>query len=179
MLLTEKKMIEEDDEIIWKGSPLHKHLEGQGIDDDDTFEETAASSDTIPKADNGQTQTDEQTVDLPKDDDQSAVEIDEAVLLRSARSFMWPAEDQLLLEVNVAKAILESELLVQEDDEFLHNFILNEETLAEYERLMTERPSRMSSYVSDMVLFSGSVAAVAGAVLYLSGIYIIHHHFCY
>ena len=170
-------MIEEDDEIIWKGSPLHKHLEGQGIDDDETFEETAASSDTISKADNGQ--TDEQTVDLPKDDDQSAVEIDEAVLLRSARSFMWPAEDQLLLEVNVAKAILESELLVQEDDEFLHNFILNEETLAEYERLMTERPSRMSSYVSDMVLFSGSVAAVAGAVLYLSGIYIIHQHFRY
>ena len=170
-------MIEEDDEIIWKGSPLHKHLEGQGIDDDDTFEETAAKySDSFPKPDNGQ--TDEQTVDLPKDDDQAAVEIDEAVLLRSARSFMWPAENQLLLEVNVAKAILESELLVQEDDEFLHNFILNEETLAEYERLMTQRPSRMSSYVSDMVLFSGSVAAVAGAVLYLSGIYIIHQHSC-
>ena len=55
-----------------------------------------------------------------------------------------------------------------EDDEFLHNFILNEETIAEYERLMNERPSRMSSLVSDMVLFSGSVAAVAGAVLYLS-----------
>ena len=33
---------------------------------------------------------------------------------------------------------------------------------------MDEKPTRISSLLSDVVLFSGSVAAVAGAVLYLS-----------
>ena len=91
---------------------------------------------------NSTVKSDDQTFNISSTGD---TEIDDAVLLRSARSFIWPDENQLVLEVNVAKAILESELLVQEDDEFLHNFVLNEETLAEYERLMTERPSRMSS----------------------------------
>ena len=40
--------------------------------------------------------------------------------------------------------------------------------MAEYNRHIDEKPSRMSSLLSDVVLFSGSVAAVAGAVLYLS-----------
>ena len=91
---------------------------------------------------NSTVKSDDQTFNISST---GVTEIDDAVLLRSARSFIWPDENQLVLEVNVAKAILESELLVQEDDEFLHNFVLNEETLAEYERLMTERPSRMSS----------------------------------
>ena len=51
----------------------------------------------------------------------------ESVLLCSARSFMWPDESSLVMEVRVARSVLESELLVQEDEEFLNNFILNEE----------------------------------------------------
>ena len=172
----------EDEDVVWKGSPLHKHLQGQGLeefeddiedrnldtkDNDISWETKSVDATSITTA------RDDENFDLTKIENGNGHHVEEvsnneAVLIRSARSFIWPEENQLVLEVNVAKAILESELLVQEDDEFLHNFILNEETIAEYERLMTERPSRMSSLVSDMVLFSGSVAAVAGAVLYLS-----------
>ena len=171
----------EDEDVVWKGSPLHKHLQGQGLEEleDDVEDRNLDTKDndisweTRSVADATRTTAgDDENFDLTKIENGNGhheeVSNNEAVLIRSARSFIWPEENQLVLEVNVAKAILESELLVQEDDEFLHNFILNEETIAEYERLMTERPSRMSSLVSDMVLFSGSVAAVAGAVLYLS-----------
>ena len=41
----------------------------------------------------------------------------ESVLLCSARSFMWPDESSLVMEVRVARSVLESELLVQEDEE--------------------------------------------------------------
>ena len=171
----------EDEDVVWKGSPLHKHLQGQGLEEleDDVEDRNLDTKDndisceTRSVDDATRTTTgDDEIFDLTKIENGNGhheeVSNNEAVLIRSARSFIWPEENQLVLEVNVAKAILESELLVQEDDEFLHNFILNEETIAEYERLMNERPSRMSSLVSDMVLFSGSVAAVAGAVLYLS-----------
>ena len=40
--------------------------------------------------------------------------------------------------------------------------------MAEYNRQIDDKPTRASSLLSDVVLFSGSVAAVAGAVLYLS-----------
>ena len=29
----------EDEDVVWKGSPLHKHLQGQGLDDDEYIED--------------------------------------------------------------------------------------------------------------------------------------------
>ena len=47
-------------------------------------------------------------------------------------------------------------------------FVFYFQILAEYNRQIDNKPTRASSLLSDVVLFSGSVAAVAGAVLYLS-----------
>ena len=63
----------------------------------------------------------------------------DSVLLCSARSFMWPDENSLVMEVRVARSVLESELLVQEDEEFLNNFILNEEVSFEINTFLIEK----------------------------------------
>ena len=61
--------------------------------------------------------------------------------------------------------VLRSELLVTEDQEFINNFILTEDTMAQY-RL--ELDGGQGSAVKDVLLFSGSLAAVAGAVFFFS-----------
>lgn len=58
--------------------------------------------------------------------------------------------------------------LVQEDQDFLSNFILTEEAFAEYEKKVGESSGKTSSLFGDVLLFSGSIAAVAGTILYLS-----------
>ena len=65
--------------------------------------------------------------------------------------------------------ITNSDLLVQEDQDFVNNFVLTEEALARCEELVREREkSKSKSTLADVLLFSGSVAAVAGAVFFLS-----------
>ena len=65
--------------------------------------------------------------------------------------------------------ITTSDLLVQEDQDFVNNFVLTEEALARCEELVREREkSKSKSTLADVLLFSGSVAAVAGAVFFLS-----------
>ena len=60
--------------------------------------------------------------------------------------------------------ITTSDLLVQEDQDFVNNFVLTEEALARCEELVREREkSKSKSTLADVLLFSGSVAAVAGA----------------
>ena len=163
--------VEEDDEVVWKGSPLYNHLQELGMAEqvDIQNHEDGMSHITEPShqiecpstaMEEAATGAEVKVCKDPEDED--------SVLLHSAKSFMWPDGSSLVLEVEVAKAILSSELLVQEDEEFLSNFVLTEEVMEEYKRLTDESPSKTSSLFSDIVLFSGSVAAVAGAVLYLS-----------
>ena len=163
---------EEDSDVLWRGSPLYSHLHETSKDllEDASVEERFSDTPSLTPA-SPQDDTSEISDALVSKNPFEASRLsadDESALLSSAKSFMWPKEDPLVLEVRLAQAVLESELLVQEDEEFLHNFILNEEILTEYNRLIEDKPSPMSSLLSDVVLFSGSVAAVAGAVLYLS-----------
>jgi hypothetical protein len=50
----------------------------------------------------------------------------------------------------------------------LSNFILTEEAFAEYEKKVGENSGKTSSLFGDVLLFTGSIAAVAGTILYLS-----------
>jgi predicted branched-subunit amino acid permease len=55
--------------------------------------------------------------------------------------------------------------------DFLSNFILTEEAFAVYEKKLEEQSSKSassSSIFGDVLFFSGSIAAVAGTILYLS-----------
>ena len=70
-----------------------------------------------------------------------------------------------LLEVELAQLVLRSELLVTEDEEFINNFILTEDTMEQYKR---ELEGGQGSVMKDVLLFSGSLAAVAGAVFFFS-----------
>ena len=127
---------EDDSDVVWKGSPLYSHLLEHGLLDEDTSVEkrpedeiVISSSPTTPSPSlENETSTNEHLPAVSKIN-KSSHEDDtkESVLLCSARSFMWPDESSLVMEVRVARSVLESELLVQEDEEFLNNFILNEE----------------------------------------------------
>ena len=55
--------------------------------------------------------------------------------------------------------------------DFISNFILTEEAFAVYEKKIEEKTlakNSSSSIFGDVLLFSGSIAAVAGTILYLS-----------
>lgn len=164
---------EGEEDVVWRDSPLFGHLQDLGLLDDVSIEDRSiTTAATTPDLENDPLVFDEKTEDGNALEEAAAAskidESQESALLCSARSFMWPQQHSLVMEVKVARAILESELLVQEDEEFLNNFVLNDEILTEFNSLMAEKPSHFSSVLSDVVLFSGSVAAVAGAVLYLS-----------
>ena len=58
---------------------------------------------------------------------------------------------------------------VQEDQDFLSNFVLTEEAFVEYDKKVEENSGKSSSSLfGDILLFSGSMAAVAGTILFLS-----------
>ena len=78
---------------------------------------------------------------------------------------MWPDSSDKLLEVELAQLILRSELLVTEDEEFINNYILTQDTMEEYK---TEVEGGRGSVMKDVLLLSGSLAAVAGAVFFFS-----------
>ena len=61
-------------------------------------------------------------------------------------------------KVELAQEIVKSELLVSEDEDFINNFILSEDTLEEYKKA----GESSGSVLGDVLLFSGSLAAVAG-----------------
>lgn len=77
---------------------------------------------------------------------------------------IWPDSRDKQLEIELAQIILKSELLVSEDEEFIGNFILSEEALEQYKA----DSEGSGSIMRDVMLFSGSLAAVAGAVFFFS-----------
>ena len=125
---------EDDSDVVWKGSPLYSHLLEHGLLDDDTSVEkrledeiVISSSPTTPPSLENENTSNNEHLSVSKISENHEDATKESVLLCSARSFMWPDESSLVMEVRVARSVLESELLVQEDEEFLNNFILNEE----------------------------------------------------
>ena len=62
--------------------------------------------------------------------------------------------------MELAQEIVKSELLVSEDEDFINNFILSEDTLEEYKKAGESG----GSVLGDILLFSGSLAAVAGSI---------------
>ena len=62
--------------------------------------------------------------------------------------------------MELAQEIVKSELLVSEDEDFINNFILSEDTLEEYKKAGESG----GSVLGDVLLFSGSLAAVAGSI---------------
>ena len=79
----------------------------------------------------------------------------------------WPASHVTLgqLEVKVAQKILSSELLVQEDEDFISNFILTEEAIKAFNDKEKENDS---SFMGNALFFSGSFAAAAAAFYFIS-----------
>ena len=130
---------ESDAEVVWKGSPLYGQLQDLGLLDDVAVEERKGAN-ICPQSPSKEPETTAAAA-LQKDGDYQLNAEQESALLSSVQSFMWPSEDGLVLEVDVARSVLESELLVQEDEEFLSNFILNEELLTEYQRHLDEKQS--------------------------------------
>ena len=80
-------------------------------------------------------------------------------------SYIWPDSSNKQLEVELAQLVLRSELLVTEDEEFINNYLLTEDTMEQYK---AELEGGKSSVMKDVLLFSGSLAAVAGAVFFFS-----------
>ena len=75
-------------------------------------------------------------------------------ILSSAKSYAWPESRRLeVLQVEVARQLLESELLVQEDEDFVNNFLLTDEALEHYRQYTSEGGA--SSILGDVLLFSG------------------------
>jgi hypothetical protein len=77
---------------------------------------------------------------------------------------IWPDCKDNELEIELPQIIRKSELLVSEDEEFISNFILSEDALQQYKKDCEES----GSILRDVLLFSGSLAAVAGAVFFFS-----------
>ena len=55
--------------------------------------------------------------------------------------------------MDVARHLIASDLLVQEDEDFINNFLLTDAALEDYHRYTTEGGT--SSVLSDVLLFSG------------------------
>jgi hypothetical protein len=154
-------MAEEDEDVVLAGSALHRHLLDSGLADMELA--SPASSDrslaselaALEQAGNGITAR-------PEMDFQPPAEVSSG---RRLVCGLWPDSGTAQLEVELAQDIVKSELLVSEDDEFVHSFILTEEALA---RHCAGEQGAGGSALGDLLLFSGSLAAVAGAVFFLS-----------
>ena len=157
---------EEDTDVLWEGSPLHEHLIGQEFDmhatspslnkesctlmnlqqevEDRRFKESAAS----PPSEGSK------TIAIKESDIDVALQSHDSSILSSAKSFAWPESRRIeVLQVEVARQLLESDLLVQEDEDFVNNFLLTDAALEEYQRYTSE--GGVSSVLGDVLLFSG------------------------
>lgn len=131
----------DDEDVVWEGSPLHEYLCQEGLASDVTAYSSA--SETRPL--------------VPKRMANS----------HGLANVQWPQDvSRQELEIEVAQKLLSSELLVQEDEDFISNFILTDEALEALKNKSNHPEGR--SFLGDALLFSGSLVAVAGTVLYLS-----------
>ena len=159
-----KEYICEDEDVIWEGSPLHEHLTQQNLE---LFPQSTkcVSNDCSPLLDLKEEAEDRhaesKTMIQPEpngnvvcEKDGSNDKITSNSILSSAKSFAWPESRRLeVLQVEVARQLLESDLLVKEDEDFINNFLLTDDALEDYHRYTTEGGT--SNILGDVLLFSG------------------------
>ncbi len=152
---------DEDADVIWEGSPLHAHMVSEGV--------TSPDGDVAPAAvdENKDLVAEEKEPKLRRKMRRTGVKASNKDVSVPSE---WPkGVSNEHLEVEFAQKLLTSELLVQEDEDFLSNFILTDEALeAHHRRLKAIEGGDGRSRLADAILFTGSLAAVAGTVLYLS-----------
>ena len=155
----------EDMDVIWEGSPLHEHLIKQELEmipgsNTNLQDDLYASMNLNDEVEDRHVKSKSLSQTLTKSNEQ--VSNDEYVqnlhnhsLVSSVKSFAWPESRRLeVLQVEVARQLLESDLLVQEDEDFINNFLLTDAALEDYHRLTAEAKGA-SSIIGDVLLFSG------------------------
>ncbi len=104
---------DEDEDVLWEGSPLHQHLEREGIllGQEEDLTTRTSPTEAAPLSRRRPCRRPPPT--------------------SKGLCARWPESDLVAaqLEVEVARRLLDSELLVQEDEEFVNNFILTEEAV--------------------------------------------------
>ncbi len=114
---------EEDEDVLWEGSPLYKHLEKEGVLEGD------GNDGGLVAAATARVRTDTPEMSRRRKKERSPRHPPPAT--KKGLCAQWPqhrlAASQL--EVEVARRVLDSELLVQEDEDFVANFILTEEAI--------------------------------------------------
>ena len=128
--------MDEDEDVIWAGSPLDEHLQQQQ-----------------------QQQQQQQLHHEPMQRNRNSVR-------PKPKNRLMNAPDQLIspkIEFEVGKKLLGSELLVQEDEHFVTNFILSANDPGK-----ESGEKSANNGLTDALLFGGSVALGSGIVYYLS-----------
>lgn len=150
--------MDEDEDVVIAGSQLHDHLL-QTVDAE-CLETMMSGGDRRVNGGvtSGHGSTQVSTADHGGELDTS----------RRLTSLIWPDAADKQLEVELSQLLLRSELLVTEDEEFINNYILTETTMEEYRAEMEGGGAGKASIMKDVLLLSGSLAAVAGAVFFFS-----------
>ena len=154
-------------DVVWEGSPLHEHLIKQ--EEELLLESTTSIYDDISPYMKISEEVEDRHAKLKSPLRQSNETNGHVVsnsgigsnpinqhpsILSSAKSFAWPESRRIeVLQVEVARQLLESDLLVQEDEDFINNFLLTDAALENYHRYTAEGGT--SSILGDMLLFSG------------------------
>jgi len=138
--------MEEDEDVLFEGSPLHEHWAREGF---------------IGR--------DEEEVVAKKADDKTGrlgTPSRKALATKTSKPLGEKIENQL--EIDVAQSLMASKLLVQEDEDFVANFILTEEAVELARKSREQIEGSSAGSFSDMLLISGSLAAAAATVMFLS-----------
>lgn len=154
------KMADDDEDVVIAGSALHRHLLENGHGD---LELTSPGSDRSFSSElpGPNSSSKDSCLIINNNNDANPVDLSTRKRLTSV---VWPDSCNKFLEVELAQEIVKSELLVSEDEDFINNFVLSEEVLEEYRKT----GEGGGSVLGDVLLFSGSLAAVAGAVFFFS-----------
>jgi hypothetical protein len=143
----------EDEDVVLAGSALHTHLVTSGYNDLEL------------RGGEAEQETCGESVARKNEQDLSDRKAEIIVLshwfkvfgkMQSVVTFILPCDHSKELEIDFAKVILESGLLVVEDEEFFLRFILTDSR--------SLYPHQTDSALLDSLLFSSSLAAVGGAI---------------
>ena len=164
--LTSGEHESEDMDVLWEGSPLHEHLvqaELNILPDSCIEAEVAPSWSLNDEVEDRHVKTEDSPLSPMKSDERNiskneydnVIQNDSCSLVPSTtNSISWPDTQRLeVLQVDVARHLIASDLLVQEDEDFINNFLLTDAALEDYQRYTTEGGT--SSVLSDVLLFSG------------------------
>ena len=155
-----------DVDVLWEGSPLHEHL----IRQDEMLLDSSAnikkdSSSYVDINEEAEARHAKRTSQFRQPNESNGKDIStsniesnqitrHSSVLSSPKSFAWPESRRIeILQVEVARQLLESDLLVQEDEDFINNFLLTDAALEDYHKYTAEGGA--SSVLGDMLLFSG------------------------